>query len=142
MSIAVERHIHADRTSVWRTISDLDRWAEWLPTVKDVRRVDGPGPITAGSRFRLRQPGLMPATYEVTDWRPEAGFTWMARAAGVRTTAHHELYPEGPATRLRLSIDWAGPGAHLVRLLYGKRTRRFLEQEAATFARLAEHGGT
>ncbi|GIJ76841.1 Polyketide cyclase / dehydrase and lipid transport [Micromonospora phaseoli] len=121
-------------------MSALDRWAELLPTVNEVRRVDGPGPITVGSRFLVRQPGLAAATYQVTDWRPEAGFTWAARTAGVRTTATHVLHPEGDTTRLQLRIDWDGPGSRLVRVLFARRTRRLLEQEAATFASLAERG--
>ena len=141
MPIAVEQRVHADRSTLWRAVSDLDRWAEWLTTVDEISRIDGPGPIAVGSRFRVRQPGLAAATYEVTDWQPEAGFTWVARTAGVRTTATHGLVSEGAATRLRLGIDWAGPGARLVRLFYATRTQRFLEQEAAAFATLAERGG-
>ncbi|GIJ09701.1 SRPBCC family protein [Micromonospora andamanensis] len=137
MTIAVEQHVDAEPAAVWRTVSDVDSWAELLPTIEEIRRIDDAGPVAVGSRFRIRQPGLAAATYEVTDWRPGAGFTWVARTAGVRTTARHEVRPDGSATRLRLSIDWDGPGARLVRLLYGKRTRRLLDQEAAAFARLA-----
>ncbi|TDB84442.1 polyketide cyclase [Micromonospora fluostatini] len=139
MSMTVERRVQADRGTVWRTMSDLDRWAEMVPTVTEISRVDGgTGPVTVGSRFRVRQPGLMPATYEITDWRPDEGFTWVARSAGVRTRADHWLRSDGAAVRLRLGIEWTGAGARLVRLLYGSRTRRFLKQEAAAFARLAE----
>ncbi|NGM11540.1 SRPBCC family protein [Verrucosispora sioxanthis] len=137
MTIAVERHVAADPATVWRIVSDVDRWAELLPTIDEIIRIDDAAPVTVGSRFRIRQPGLATARYEITDWRPGAGFTWQARTPGVRTTASHELRPEGSATRLRLSIDWDGPAARLVELLYGRRTRRLLEQEATVFARLA-----
>ncbi|MEV4711253.1 SRPBCC family protein [Micromonospora sp. NPDC049374] len=137
MTIAVEQHVDAEVATVWRTVSDVDRWAELLPTIDEIRRIDDAGPVTVGSRFRIRQPGLTTATYEITDWRPGAGFTWVARMPGVRTRASHELHPEGSATRLRLSIDWDGPGAPLVELLYGRRTQRLLAQEATTFAELA-----
>ncbi|WP_341716357.1 SRPBCC family protein [Micromonospora sp. FIMYZ51] len=139
MAITVDRLIEADRAALWRVISDLDRWAEFLPTVDEIERLDGPGPITVGSSFRIRQPGLMAATYRITEWHPEADFTWVARSPGVRTTATHRLRPAGSAVSLQLGISWAGPGAALVRLLFGRRTRRFLDQEAAAFARLAEH---
>ncbi|GIJ35374.1 SRPBCC family protein [Micromonospora sediminimaris] len=141
MTIAVEQHVDAEVATFWRTVSDVDRWAELLPTIDEIRRIDDAGPVAVGSRFRIRQPGLSAATYEITDWRPGAGFTWVARTPGVRTRASHELLPEGSATRLRLSIDWAGPAARLVELLYGKRTQRLLTQEATTFASLAAGNG-
>jgi hypothetical protein len=103
-------------------------------------RVGAPGPITVGSRFRLSQPGLATAEHEVTDWRPQHGFTWVARSGGVRTRASHELHASGAGTRLELAIEWSGPGAWLARAFFTRKTHRFLEQEAAAFADHAERG--
>ncbi|RRS00541.1 SRPBCC family protein [Glycomyces terrestris] len=136
--ITVEREIRSTPAVLWSHLGDLDRWAELLPTVDSVERLSAPGPIGAGSRFLVRQPGLAAAEYEVTDWRPGSGFTWAATTAGVRTTASHELRPAAAGTLLVLGIAWSGPGAWLAKALFSRKTRRFVEQEAAAFARLAE----
>lgn len=136
--IFVERRVTADTTTTWGVISRLDDWHRLLPTVDDVTRVGPVGPVAIGSRFRLRQPGLPPAVYVVTEWEPEKGFTWESAAPGVRAIATHTLRSEGGATTLRLGIEWTGPGTPLMRLLLTGKARRYLSQEAATFARLAE----
>lgn len=138
--IVVEREIRRSPAEVWSHMCELDRWAELLPTVTDIVRIGDSGPITVGSRFRVRQPRLATAEYEVTDWRPQHGFTWTANTGGVRTKASHELHPSGDGTRLELGIEWSGPGAWLAKALFTPKSRRFLEQEAAAFADLAEHG--
>lgn len=139
--ITVHRDLPADPDHVWALVGDLDRWAEMLPTVDEVTRTDGGGPIGVGSTFRLRQPGLSAAEYAVTAWRPKEHFTWEAAGPGVRTVATHDLVREGPGTRLTLGIAWQGPMAWLARLLFGRKVRGYVEREAATFAALvAKHG--
>jgi carbon monoxide dehydrogenase subunit G len=140
----VEREIAADAQRLWSLVSDLERWDELLPTVQQITRIGPEGPIGVGTRFAVRQPGLPKAVYEVTDWRPGRGFTWVASAGGVRTTASHEVLEAGRSTdgasgcRLVLKLTWSGPLAGLVRLLLGAKAQRMVEQEAASFAELAE----
>jgi uncharacterized protein YndB with AHSA1/START domain len=135
--ITVARRIDADPEAVWRVLGDLDRWDRMLPTIDAIARVGDGGPVAVGTRFRVRQPGLVPAVYRVTEWRPNAGFTWEARTAGVRTVATHDLRPDGTGTELRLSIAWTGPGARLVRALVTRKASVFLTSEADAFAALA-----
>lgn len=139
--IEVDRLIDASADRVWTLVSDLEAWDRMLPTMQQVRRLDGDGPVRAGARFEVRQPGLPKAVYEVTEWRPGAGFTWVSSSPGVRTTATHEVGTEHGKTRLRLGVEWSGPLAWLIRLLVGAKARRMVEQEADTFARLAEDRG-
>lgn len=138
----VERLIAADTDRLWSLVSDLGRWGRMLPTMKDVVRTgtDG-GPPGVGARFDVEQPGLPKAVYEITEWQPGSGFTWESAAPGVRTVATHELRAEGGRTRLTLGVAWSGPLAGLVRLLLERKAQRMIEQEAATFARLATTDG-
>lgn len=136
--ILVERSVAATTAVVWQLISRLDDWDQLLPTVDEVTRVGASGPVSVGSTFRLRQPGLPAATYVVTDWRPGVGFTWESKAPGVRAVATHVLTNEGDRTTLTLGIEWSGPGAWLMRMLLTGKARRYVEQEAEAFARLAE----
>lgn len=124
---------------LWSLMADLERWAELLPTIDTVERLDDEDtPIGVGSRFRVKQPGLAPANFEVTEWRPGSGFTWEAPGPGVRTRATHTLAHQDGLTLLRLGIEWTGPLAWLIRILLRGKTRRFLALEADTFVRLAE----
>lgn len=132
-----ERLIPTDPQTLWNLVGDLDRWDLMLPTIDEVTRLGPTGPIAVGTRFRVRQPGLIAAEWVVTDWSPGRGFTWEANAMGVRTTATHVLTAEGAATRLALGIGWAGPAGWLVRGLVSRRARSYLDQEAEGFARLA-----
>lgn len=133
-----ERRIAAGRATVWEIVSRLDEWDELLPTIDDVTRLGPAGPIAVGTRFAVRQPGLVPAEYTVTDWRPDEGFTWESTKLGLHTVATHTLHTDGQGTVLRLGIGWSGPMAWLVRLLVGRKGRSYLEQEAAAFAEHAE----
>lgn len=136
--IALERRITASPTAVWAIISRLDDWHRLLPTIDDVTRTGSSGPVTVGSTFRVRQPGLPTADYVVTEWRPEEGFTWASTTPGVRTVATHAIRSDGRASVLRLGIGWSGPLAWLVRPLVTGKARRYIEQEASSFAQLAE----
>lgn len=137
----VERLVDADADRVWSLVGDVERWGGMLPTMNKVVRTARGGPPALGARFDVEQPGLPRSTYEITDWRPGSGFTWVASAPGVRTTAGHELSAENGRTRLTLSVAWSGPLAGLVRLLLGAKAQRMVEQEADTFARLATSDG-
>ncbi|WP_166848534.1 SRPBCC family protein [Isoptericola sp. BMS4] len=136
--LTIERVIHAARNHVWDFLGDLEAWAGMLPTVDEIERVDGVGPIAVGSRFRVRQPGLAEATYEITEWQPGRAFTWQAPLRGVRTVATHHLRDHDSGSELTLGIAWHGPLAGPVRLTFRRKTLRFLDAEAATLARLAE----
>ncbi|MFE3460703.1 SRPBCC family protein [Nocardiopsis aegyptia] len=136
--IDVAKTVDADRSSVWQVMSDLDRWAEVMPTIDRISRVGEDGPITVGTRFRVRQPGLAEAVYEITAWEPGTGFTWQAKVAGVRTVASHDLRADGAGTRIRLGVEWTGPGAWLVRLLFARKTRAFITREVQALADLTE----
>lgn len=135
--LVVERDVAAQPADVWRLVSDLAQWAQLLPTMDAVDRLDEPGTVGVGSRFAVRQPGLPSAVYRVTEWHEGRGFTWEARFPGVRTIAAHAITPAGDGSHLALSIEWQGAFAGLVRRLYGKRAERLVTIEGDTFARLA-----
>ena len=135
--LSVERQIDAGADRVWSLVGAVERWGNLLPTVQQITRLDEGSPVGTGARFEVRQPGLPKAVYEITKWEPRVGFTWVAAAAGVRTTATHEIRSHDGRTLLTLGIAWTGPLAGLVRLLMSTKARHMVEQEADTFAHLS-----
>ncbi|QQS01047.1 MAG: SRPBCC family protein [Austwickia sp.] len=128
----------ASPAALWSVVADLDRWADHLPTVTAIRHVGGQEPAGVGSRYRVRQPGLPPTTYEITHWEPGTGFTWVARSPGLVSTARHRVEPRGAGSVLELAFGWSGPMGGVVRRLFAGKGRAYVEREADTFARLAE----
>ncbi|HQH07357.1 MAG TPA: SRPBCC family protein [Phycicoccus sp.] len=122
---------------LWAVVSDVAAWPDRLPTFTSVVHVDEAAPIGPGSRFNVRQPGLPPTTYEVTEWTPGHGFTWVARSLGVTTTATHVVTSSDTGSRLDLTIRWDGPLARPLELLLGRRAQRMIELEATTLTRVA-----
>src|SRR5262245_11306267 len=82
--------IQAPASRVWRTMIDVERWPEWTASVRKVEHLE-PAPLGVGSRVRIEQPKLAPAVWTVTDWRPEAAFTWVSRRPGIVVTAVHAV---------------------------------------------------
>lgn len=128
----------ADVTALWEVVSDVRRWGGRLPTVTSVRPLSPEGQDGIGSGYEIRQPGLPTAVYEVTEWSPGESFTWVNRRAWVTTIACHQVTSEGPGSRLDLALEWSGLLGPIVRRLLARKGQRYIDLEAATFARLAE----
>jgi len=53
--------VDAPVAEVGRILHDVERWPSWTPTMSRVTRL-GSGPFAVGSRARVKQPRLLPAT--------------------------------------------------------------------------------
>jgi hypothetical protein len=96
-----------------------------------VEPVDG-ADLRVGARFRIRQPGLAPMTWRVTQVRDGEFFVWESNSPGVRTVGFHGLAadPDG-GTRITIRLEQTGVLAGLFGALLGRRIRRYLGMEAA-----------
>jgi uncharacterized membrane protein len=131
--------IDAPPERVWTIVRDVGRWPEWTASMTSVERLET-GPLAVGSRARVRQPKLLPAVFAVTELRPDAGFAWVTRSAGVEATGGHWIVPAGAGSRVTLSVEFKGGLAWLVARVAGRLTRRYLELEAAGLKRVSEAG--
>jgi hypothetical protein len=126
-SITVE--IPAPRALVWTVMADVERWPEWAASISRLKRLS-PGAFQVGSRVRIHQPGLPPAFWRVTELTPDAGFTWVSRAPGVRVTGCHTVESIGSGSRVTLSIGYEGWLGPLLARWTGDLNDRYLELEA------------
>jgi hypothetical protein len=134
-AIAVEIAAPPDR--VWAVMSDIERWAEWTPTVTRIDRLD-PGPLAVGQRARILQPRLPAAVWRITRLEPGRGFTWETRSPGVVVTGDHTVEPNGAGSRARLSLHFGGLLGPVVARIFRGLNTRYLELEAAGLRRRSE----
>jgi uncharacterized protein YndB with AHSA1/START domain len=128
----------ASPAQTWRALIDITDWPRWTPSYKSIERLDD-GPVEVGSRARVRQPRLAPATYEVTEIDEGQNFTWTSKAAGARTVARHRLVPTANGgTRIELAAELSGWLTRPVKLFLGRRIQRYVSLEANGIKAAAE----
>jgi uncharacterized membrane protein len=136
-SFSVSIDIAASPDRVWSIMSDVERWPEWTPSVTSVKRLDD-GPLAVGRRASIRQPKLLPATWQVIALEPGRSFTWTTRAPGVLVTANHGVVPIAGGARATLAIAYTGPLGPLLAWLTRGINDRYLGLEAAGLKRRSE----
>lgn len=129
--------IAAPPQRVWRFTTDVERWPEWTASVFSLRRLDS-GPFRVGSRARIRQPGFLPAIWEVTELDEGRSFTWVTRSPGIRAAGHHRVVPISGGSRATLSVTYDGLLSGVASILLGEKTERFLGLEAAGLKKRSE----
>jgi uncharacterized membrane protein len=139
---AVSVDVDAGVETVWAVLIDVERWPEWTSSVRRVQRLDG-GEFGKGGRVRIKQPGLPPAVWQVTEFEPGRLFTWSSRSPGVTTVGRHELIgTEHEAVTVRCSLEQSGPAAAVVGLLMATKARRFVDAEAQGLRARCEGAGS
>jgi uncharacterized protein YndB with AHSA1/START domain len=133
------RHIDAPPPPVWEVLADVVRWPEWTPTIDSVERLDA-GPFGVGSRARVRQPKLPPASWEVVEFVEGRSFTWVATGPGMRSIARHEVIPEGAGSQVTLSIEQTGPLGAIAAIVWRRLTQRYIELEAESLDKRVTRG--
>lgn len=126
-TIAVD--IAAPAQRVWEVMSDVERWHEWTPSVRGIKRF-GKGPLVVGSRAIVRQPRFPPALWKVSAIEPGRSFTWISKAVGLRVIGHHRVDPAPGGSRATLSIDLQGLFGDFFGRLTKDITERYLAFEA------------
>ncbi|WP_348269167.1 SRPBCC family protein [Edaphobacter paludis] len=129
--------IEASSDRVFTVLCNVERWPEWTSTMSSVRRIDD-GPLSVGSRAQVRQPGLRPAIWQVTEMEPGRSFSWATRSPGVHVTGRHLIEKRGASSRVTLSIEFAGLLGPVVSRLFRKMNERYLTTEAESLKTRSE----
>jgi len=131
--------IAATPLTVWGVISDVERWPEWTPSVRSIKRYDA-GPLVLGSRARIEQPKLRPADWVVTRIEPGRGFDWVTRVPGLVVTGGHWIEPISIGSRVTVSIRLEGLLSPMVSWLARKLNASYLDLEARGLKAYCEAG--
>jgi uncharacterized membrane protein len=123
--------IEAPAETVWNVLVDVERWPEWTASMHEITWLDATT-MEVGSRARIEQPGIPSLVWEVSEAEPGSSFTWQSSSPGISTIATHELKPIGPSrVEVTIGITQSGLLAPIVGVLSGRRTKRYVQMEAA-----------
>jgi hypothetical protein len=126
----VERVVIAARPEVvWQVIADVEHWRDWTPTVVEITPV-GNTLLECGARYRVVQPKLRPAIYEITECVPNQRFTWAQKLPGGALAADHRITSHDGASEVELSFASQGLLANIVATLYSKMIAEYVATEA------------
>jgi hypothetical protein len=122
--------VRASPAAIWNVLADVERWPVWTPTILQVDPLT-PGGLRVGARYRVTQPKLRPAIYEVTECKPNAAFTWVQKAPGATLVADHRFTAaDATGTELELSFATAGLLGGILGRKYGKLIAEYVATEA------------
>lgn len=121
--------IQATPAAIWRVLADVERWPTWTPTVQHVQPLTTDG-LRLGARYRITQPKLRPAVYEVTELAPHKVLTWVQKAPGATMIADHRLIGDDSTTEVELSFSTEGLLGALLGTMYAKRIAEYVKTEA------------
>jgi hypothetical protein len=131
----------ADIQRAWTALAAVLTLPDWTVSITSITPLDGPD-LLIGHRFRIKQPGLPPVVWRVSEVREGESFTWEAHSPGVHTVAHHRLSRNADGTtEIALGLHQTGALAGLVALFTAAKTRRYMGLEAAGLKAAAEAVG-
>jgi len=114
---------------VWRVLADVEHWPEWTPTVVEIKSLGNNG-LRVGARYRVIQPKLRPAVYEVTECVPNQTFTWVQKLRGGSMIGGHRLSFCDGATEVELSFTAKGLFANILGKMFSKLISDYVATEA------------
>jgi hypothetical protein len=134
----VERFVTAASPDiVWQILADVERWRDWTPTILEVEPLTDGG-LRIGARYRVTQPRLRPAVYEVTQCIPNEAFTWVQRFPGGEMVAEHRMAMRNPGTEVDLLFCSKGFLANVVSAMFSKMIRDHVATEARSLRQRCE----
>jgi len=134
----VERFVtSAGADLVWRVLADVEHWRDWTPTVTEIMPLNGAA-LQVGARYRVVQPKLRPAIYEVIDYIPNRRFTWMQKIAGGSMIADHQIVPADGATEVELSFETRGLVANILGSIFSRMITDYVATEARSLKQRCE----
>lgn len=137
MRIEIVVDIAAAPEAVWPIIRDVERWSEWTDSISSVELLDGAA-FELGARAKVRQPGFPAAVWTVTELTEGTSFTWTSKSPGLRSTGTHKVAVGPRGAIATLGIVQEGLLAWPMKVLFGRKSERFVRMEADGLRRRAE----
>jgi uncharacterized membrane protein len=126
-------HVHAPPRAVFAYVSDTARNPEWIPSLMEVRDIEGSGlGRTYGWTYNMGGVNLTGQS-TVVMWEPDQLVVTQSEGM-VKSSWRHEVEPEGDGSRYTLTVTYEMPAA-----LGGRFTERLLRRKNEREGDLAVH---
>jgi len=122
---------------VWQILAELEHWSDWTPTMTEIKPLTNSG-LTVGARYRVVQPKLRPAIYEVTECVPNQTLTWIQKFPGGVMIADHRLSPHHGGTEIELSFSSEGLLATIIGKMFSKTISDYVASETESLKNRSE----
>ncbi len=122
--------INAPAEKVWGLMTQISRWAEWIPVIHSAEPVKGEA-LEPGSRFKFKpELGMLSINLAVTviESDPPLHVTWKGGGPGVSAVHAFDLDEKEGITRLTSSETFSGLAVPLLRLAFGQKDLDNLHQ--------------
>ena len=114
---------------IWQILADVEHWHEWTPTVLEITSLGNTG-FRVGARYRVLQPKLRPAIYEITECVPCRRFTWAQRFLGGEMIADHLISQRDGNFEVELLFSSSGPLGNIVGKVFFRLIENYVRTEA------------
>ena len=123
--------------AIWQILADISHWKDWTPTVLDIIPLNAEN-LQVGARYRVSQPEIKPAIYEVTACVPNEGFTWVQKISGGGLFASHTIHVKDGSTNVELSFFSKGLLAAAAATFFSSKIRKLVSTEARSLKEKVE----
>ena len=143
MTTIIEQvHIDAPPERVWAVVKDVERWPDWSPGTRSIKRLDD-GPFALGSHAKVTMKGTRGLRWTVTALDEGRSFTWETdMMPGAHIVAEHIVEPRDGGSYVTLTLVTAGTGAAIVAPFLDPFSRKNVKAEAQGLKRLCESSAT
>ena len=137
MKFSTQIEIQAPVKVIWNIMLQVERWHEWTPTIKSIKKLGTDG-FGTNTKLLIQQPKLPTAVWKVFEMKPEEGFSMSKGNLFLKIVAAHILQPGSNGTVVSLSLDFSGIFGKLVAKRYQQMMEGYLSIEAACLKKEAE----
>jgi Polyketide cyclase / dehydrase and lipid transport len=123
--------------TVWRILADVEHWRDWNPTILSIEPINSEV-LRVGALYRVTQPGLRPAIYEVIGCIPNESFTWTQKLFRGALLADHAIAVGDSMTAVKLSFCSRGFLASMATRPFSRKIRQFVSIEARSLKERSE----
>ena len=120
--------VNTEPKNVFAVLMQLENWNQWTKSITSISLLNAEK-IEVGTRIRVIQPELSPATWTIIEIKENSSLVWEKKSFGLKMTATHSIINDNNNVLVRLSIIYEGFFARLAYKLTSSLTDRYMTME-------------
>ena len=127
-SIEKSSVINAEPKVIYTILTRLENWNQWTKSITSISLLNTEE-IEVGTRIKVIQPKLSPATWTITEIKENSSLVWEKKSVGLKMTAKHSIINDSHNVLVELSVIYEGFFARLAYKLTSSLTDRYMTME-------------